>query len=327
MKNFTRNLAVLLGAALFLHVGSVKAQEWTPSSNVEFVVPSGPGGAADTYARAMGQVFEKLGLLNGHAWVASNRPSGTGIAALQVMQQKQGNPHVLTLLHTGITISNLTGELKPKPSDFTPVATFLRETMAVTVRADSPLSTGRGLVAALKRDPSSVRIGYLGHHVLLSLVSPLKAAGVDISKLTLVPYRSTAEALTSLLGGHVDAVPGSTPNLVAMIGSGRLRALAISAPERLGGVFAAAPTWREQGVNANFSSVLGVMLPREAPPEAVRFWEQAFQSLSSNPDWLAMLERSGARPFFQNRAQTVRYFAEEREELAPLIKELGLGAK
>ncbi|MDO9435286.1 tripartite tricarboxylate transporter substrate binding protein [Hydrogenophaga sp.] len=313
--------------ALALACGAVGAQEWKPTQPVEFVVPSGPGGAADQYGRAMGKVFEKLNLLNGQAWVAVNRPSGTGVVALQALQQKPGNPHVITLLHTGIVISNLAGELKPVPSDFTEVALFLKETMAVTVRADSTIATGPDLVNLLKRDPGSIRFGYIGHHVLMSLVKPLKAAGVDITKLTLVPFRSSAEALTSLLGGHVDAVPGSTPNLVGMVSSGRVRALALSSPERLGGVFAQLPTWKEQGVNASFNSVYGVMLPAAVPPESVRFWENAFLQLSKDPEWLALLERNGAKPFFQDRQQTVAYFVKEREELAPLVKELGLGAK
>lgn len=314
-------------AVLALACGAVGAQEWKPSQPVEFIVPSGPGGAADQYARAMGKVFEKLNLLNGQTWVPLNKPSGTGVIALQALQQKPGNPHVITLLHTGIVISNLAGELKPVPSDFTEVALFLKETMAVTVRADSTMATGTDLVNILKRDPASIRFGYIGHHVLMSLVKPLKAAGVDITKLTLVPFRSSAEALTSLLGGHVDAVPGSTPNLVTMVSSGRVRALALSSPERLGGTFAQVPTWKEQGVNASFNSVYGVMLPAGVPPESVRFWEHAFAQLSKDPEWLALLERNGAKPFFQDRQQTVAYFVKEREELAPLVKELGLGAK
>ncbi len=315
---------IALTAAVY---GTAGAQDWKPTQSVEFVVPSGAGGAADQYGRAMGKVFEKLNLLNGQTWVAVNKPSGTGVIALQALQQKPGNAHIITLLHTGIVISNLAGELKPVPSDFTEVALFLKETMAVTVRADSTITNGPDLVKALKRDPASVRFGYIGHHVLMSLVKPLKAAGVDITKLTLVPFRSSAEALTALLGGHVDAVPGSTPNLVSALSSGRVRALAISSPERLGGTFASIPTWREQGVNASFTSVYGVMLPPGVPPEAARFWENAFQQLSKDPEWLAQLERNGAKPFYQDRQQTVTYFVKEREELAPLVKELGLGAK
>ena len=322
-----RQIARWCVAVLAVACGASVAQEWKPTQPVEYVVPSGPGGAADQYGRAMGKVFEKLNLLNGQTWVPLNKPSGTGVIALQALQQKPGNAHVLTLLHTGIVISNLAGELKPVPSDFTEVALFLKETMAVTVRADSTVSTGTDLVNALKLDPASIRFGYIGHHVLMSLVKPLKAAGVDITKLTLVPFRSSAEALTSLLGGHVDAVPASTPNLVAMVGAGRVRALALSSPERLGGVFAQVPTWMEQGVNASFNSVYGVMLPAGVPPEAVRFWENAFQQLSKDPEWLALLERNGAKPFYQNRQQTLAYFVKEREELAPLVKELGLGAK
>jgi putative tricarboxylic transport membrane protein len=299
--------------------------EWKPTHPIEFVVPSGPGGAADQYARAMGMAFEKMKLLNGQAWVPVNKASGTGVIALQTLEQKAGNPHELTLLYTGITVSNLTGDLKPTPSDFTEVALFLHETMAVTVRADSAFKDARQLVEQLRRDPASDRFGYLGHHVLLSLVKPLKAAGVDIGKLTLVPYRSSADALTALLGGHVDAVPGSTPNLVGLVGSGQVRALAVSSNQRLGGVFANVPTWREQGVDASFDSVYGLLLPRDVPPEAVKYWESAVRQLSSNPEWLALLERNGALPFFQDQAQTVAYFQREREQLAPLVHELHLG--
>ena len=327
MKNPVRLFAGMLALACAFAHGQAQAQEWKPTAAIEFVVPSGPGGAADQYARAMGQAFEKMNLLGGQAWVATNKPSGTGAIALQSLQQKPGNPHVLTLLHTGITISNLTGELKPTPSEFTEVALFLRETMAVTVRADSKLANARDLVEQLKRDPASIRFGYLGHHVLLSLVKPLVAAGVDIKKLTLVPYRSSAEALTALLGGHVDAVPGSTPNLVSMVSSGRVRALAVSAPERLGGLFANVPTWREQGIDASFNSVYGIMMPKGVPPEAVRFWENAFAQLATQPEWLALLERNGAKPLVLNQRQTVAYFAKEREDLAPLVHDLGLGGK
>jgi putative tricarboxylic transport membrane protein len=325
MKNFVRAVGACIAACLALACGAARAQEWKPTASVEFIVPSGPGGAADQYGRAMGVAFEQMKLLNGQSWVPVNKSSGTGVIALQAVQQKPGNPHVLSLLYTGITISNLTGELKLTPADFTPVALFLRETMAVTVRSDSKFASARDLVEQLKRDPSSVRFGYLGHHVLLSLVKPLKAAGVDIGKLTLVPYRSTAEALTALMAGTVDVVPGSTPNLVGLLGAGRVRALAVSSPERLGGLFANVPTWREQGVDASFNSVYGVLLPKGVPPEAVRFWENAFQQLSTNRDWLALLERNGARPVTLDQKQTIEYFAREREELAPLVRELHLG--
>ena len=322
-----RQIVGLCIALMAAACGTAGAQGWKPTQSVEFVVPSGPGGAADQYGRAMGKVFERLNLLNGQTWVAVNKPSGTGIIAMQALQQKPGNAHIITLLHTGIVISNLAGELKPVPSDFTEVAIFLKETMAVTVRADSTITTGADLVKALKRDPASVRFGYIGHHVLMSLAKPLQAAGVDITKITLVPFRSSAEALTALLGGHVDAVPGSTPNLVSVLSSGRVRALAISSPDRLGGAFAAIPTWKEQGVDASFNSVYGVMLPAGVPPEAARFWENAFLQLSKDPEWLSLLERNGAKPFYQDRQQTVAYFSKDREELAPLVKKLELGTK
>lgn len=316
-----------LGAWLLAACTALQAQEWKPAGTVEFVVPAGPGGAADTYARALGRVLEKQGLLNGQAYIASNRPSGNGAIALQALQQKSGNPHLLTLLHTGITIATLTGDLKMASVDFTQAALFLRETMAVAVRADSRLAGARDLVAELRRDPASLRFGYTGHHVLLSLAKPLKAAGVDIARLTLVPYRSSAEGVTALMGGHVDVVPASTPNLVGLLGAGKVRLLAVSAPERLGGAFAAVPTWREQGVDASFNSVYGILLPKGVPAESVRFWEGALRRVAADADWQALLERNGAVGVTMDQAQTDAHFERERAELAPLVRELGLGGR
>lgn len=319
-----QKISVGIGVLLSLTCSLAAAEEWKPTAPVEFIVPSGAGGAADIYARAIGQILVKQDLLNGQPFIISNKPSGNGAVALQSLNQKSGNPHTLTLLYTGLTIANLTGDLKVAPSDFTPVSVFLQETMAVAVRSDSKFKNARDLVSNLQHDPSNVRFGYLGHHVLLSLAKPLKAAGVDIKRLTLAPFRSSAEAINALIGGFVDVVPASTPNLIGMLASGRVRLLAVASSDRIGGVFASAPTWREQGVDSSFNSVYGLLLPKGVSSESVRFWEGTFQKLSTNPDWTALLERNGAKGIFMNHVETTNYFEKERAELGPLVQELGL---
>jgi putative tricarboxylic transport membrane protein len=141
---------------------------------------------------------------------------------------------------------------------------LVEETTLVAVRTDSPFKTAKDLLAALKRDPGSVKIAVAplkGLNTHLAIAKPLKVAGIDITKLTVVPFRSSADSMSALLGGHVDVVSATGPTVVPMAQAGKVRILVSAAPVRGTGPLAAVPTWREQGVAADYVSYNGVLLP------------------------------------------------------------------
>src|SRR3546814_10817910 len=74
----------------------------------------------------------------------------------------------------------------------------------------------------------------------------------------IVPYKSSGESITALLGGHVDVVSASSPNVLAQYKAGTIRLLAVTTAERLPGQLSAVPTWKEQGIDAVSTSVQGV---------------------------------------------------------------------
>jgi len=326
-KAFLRALAALVAPfALALAPGAVQAQ-WAPSKQVTFAIGVAPGGTVDLYARTIKQILEAKDLIAGQTVLAENRPGAAGLFALQMLQRNPSDAHFITTFHTGFIAGALSGALKADMRDFTPVALLVEESTLVIVGADSKLQTAQDLVTVLKRDPTALRIAVapaLGQNIHLAIAKPLKVAGVDIRKLTIAPFRSSAESMNALLGGHVDVISATTPIVLPHLAGGKVRVLATIGKERAGGPLASVPTWREQGVDADYVSYNGVQLAKSVSAEQIRFWEGALRKVAESQEWKQLVERSGAKPIFVGHAQAQRYLLEEWAATKALLSELGL---
>ena len=206
--------------------GHAQGTTWQPTQAVNYLISVAPGGSVDLYARGIKNALESLALVNGQTVLPDNKPGAAGLLALQVMQRNAGNAHYLATFHTGGIAGQVTGMLKADVRDYVPVAMLVEETTLVAVRDDSPLKTARDLVDALKRNPASVKIAVAplpGLNTHLAIAKPLKVAGVDVSRLTVVPFRSSGDSMTALLGGHVDVVSATGPTVVPLVAAGKVR--------------------------------------------------------------------------------------------------------
>ena len=302
---------------------------WQPSQNISFTVGVAAGGSVDMYARGIKQILENLHLLHGQTMLVDNKPGAAGLLSLQVLQRNRGNAHQLASFHTGAIAGQVTGILKADLRDFVPVAMMVEETTLVAVRADSPLKTAKDLVEALKRNPTSHSIAVApirGQNTHLAIAKPLKKAGVDVGKLTVVPFRSSGESMTALLGGHVDVVSSTAPTVTPMALAGKVRMIASAAPERGVGPLSNVLTWREQGVDADYVSYNGVLLPPGVDAEQIRFWEQALKKVAAAPEWIALVEKSGNKPIFKGYVDSHRYMQSEFGATQSLVTSLGVDA-
>ena len=321
-RTFHRS-ALALSAAL---PGWAAAQAWRPERNVEFVVPAGPGAALDTAARQIKELTDRLQLLP-TPMIVTNRPGGAGMVAMGALQARPGDAHMLvTLTHSSIN-NKLVGEVALGYEDFTPLAILFDEFITVAVRADSPVRTGRDLAEALRRNPAALSVGVatsVGNHIHAAIAKPLKAAGVDIGRMTVVPFKSSAESMTNLLGGHLDVVSASAVNVISLMKTGKIRVIAVAAAERLGGDLAEVPTWREQGVDAVYSSSQGVLGARGLGAAQIAFWEGVLERVTSTPEWQAFLAKNHWKPRFLRHAEARRYLDAEAEVARALLGDLGL---
>lgn len=303
---------------------------WHPSERITYNIGLPPGGSVDLYARGIKASLEALNLVGGQAVVPDNKPGAAGLLSLRVLQNNVGNAHHLGTFHTGSIAGQVTGVLKADMRDFVPVAMMVEETTLVAVAADSPLKTAEDLIARLRADPTSLKIAVAplrGLNIHLAIAKPLQAAGVDVTRLTVVPFRSSGESMTALMGGHVDVVSATGPTVVPQVQAGKVRMLVSAAPSRGTGPLAPVPTWRELGVAADYVSYNGVLLPPGVSADQIRFWETALSQVAQAPAWKTLVERSGNKPIFKGFVESHRYLRREFDETQSLVASLGAGLR
>lgn len=320
----TRRASLALLTAGLLPQARATTGSWKPAKP-EFIVPSGAGAALDSAARKLTELLAREGLTE--SFVVSNRSGAHSIQALETLQRQSGNASLLMTLSSGYVTSVAQGALAPRLQEITPLATLLREFTTVAVRADAPIRDAAGLIATLQRDPGALSIGIattLGNHIHLGIAQPLQQAGVAVRGLRVVPYKSSAESTSALVGGHLDVVSATTPNLLPYLQNQRVRVIAIAADERLAGAFADAPTWKEQGVDYVSQSFQGVATAARVAPEQKAFWVRAFAQVTRLPEWQAFLALNQWKPHFLGPQETQAALQQQIAQTRSLLAALGL---
>jgi putative tricarboxylic transport membrane protein len=313
-------------ATLLLAPATGFAQAWKPEKPVEIVVGTSPGGPQDRTARLIQRVLQEQKLAPVPVNIVNKAGAG-GAIGLTYVSQHPGDAHYLMLNSITLFTNHITGRSALAYTDFTPIAVLGVEYVGVAVRAESPLKTGRDLVERLKKDPGalSVSIGTtFGNATHVSFALAMKAAGVDIRKLKTVVFNSGGDAMTSLLGGHVDAMASAPSTLVQQIKAGKVRMLAIGAPQRLGGDLSVIATWKELGIDANFELWRGLAGPKGLTRAQVQFWDDALGRLVQTEEWKSDLARYVMENVYRNSANTGRYWKAEHDEVKSVLTDLGL---
>ena len=323
-----RNRNAAIGALLLVCAPlAAIAQNWKPERPVELIVGCAPGCGPDNMARLMQRVFQANRYFDPPLLI-QNKAGAAGMMARIYLNQFEGNGHYLYSADRGVLGSHAMG--RAQYTDITPVAMLFGEYIAVAVKADSPIKSGRDLIERLKKDPTAHSFGIatsLGNVNHQSVAGPLKAAGVDVRKVRNVTFNSGALAITALLGGHIDAVPVSSGLWVPHMQTGVVRVIAVSAAQRLTGPYAEVPTWREQGGNFTVFNWRAIFGPKGMSPAHVGYWETVFQRFLETPEWAAEMVIRNGIPKFMNAAATRKYMEDEYPEVKAFLVDLELAKR
>ena len=312
--------------ALLLPGALAYAQGWVPQRNVEIVVPVVPGGTNDKLARAIERTLIGGKLVNTSVTVVHRAGGGNQIAYAYVSQHA-GDPHYLLMGTTTLITAHAMGASKMSFDEFTPIASIFNDYVVITVNAGSPLKGGRDLVGKMKADAQSVSLGFsssLGnhHHIIAGLF--MKNIGASPRDLKTVIFKGSSEAITALLGNHIDMVSTGATNAAAHMVAGKLRVLGVSSGQRLPGDMAVVPTWKEQGVDLVYGSWRSVVAPKGITAEQRTFWEIALRRVAESPEWKAELERNYWGDFFRTGADFRKTIDSEYVAMKGVLVELGL---
>jgi putative tricarboxylic transport membrane protein len=325
-----REISIALALSSIGFGASAQGNAWKPTDRITYVLGVTPGGSVDIYARGIQDAMVQLNLIQGQTMLIDYKPGGAGIISLQQLQRNAGNAHWLGTFHTSTLVAIAAGMLKADLKDYPPVAMMVEETQLVAVRADSNVKSVADLVSTLRKDVTALKIGVapaLGSGTHLSIAKPLKVAGVDIKNLTIAPFKASSETMGALLGGHIDVISATAPVIMPQVTAGKVRVLASASPTRGTGPLAQVPTWREQGVAADFVTYNGILLAPNMSNAQIAFWEDALRKVSQHPAWIALVEKNGGRPVFRDHAESLKYMVSEQKSINELVQELGLGAK
>ncbi|MGP9663993.1 Bug family tripartite tricarboxylate transporter substrate binding protein [Halomonas sp. AOP22-C1-8] len=313
-------------AALAGMTTSVQAQEWTPSKSVEFVAPANPGGGWDTLVRTVSRVIQQEGLADEN-YAAINVPGGGGAVAWAQIARDSGNPHKLFATSPPIILVPLAGASRYDHTDFTPVARLITDYSIVLVSADSEYETINDLFDALKENPGlSVGGGSApGSMDHISIAGLASAAGLEASSVNYIPFSGGGDAMTNLMGGHIEAVITGAGESVGQLGEGsQIRALGVSSPERLGGGLAEVPTYQEQGVDYTFDIWRGIMGTPDMPEEAVTYYQDLFAEMLETDGWQEARDQLGWIDAYQNSEEFGVFLDEQQAQFSGVLSELGL---
>lgn len=312
-----------VGTALFAY-----AQEWKPQKNVDIVCSSGPGSSADRQARVVQKFLQSLPGMPSVS--VTNRAGGGGMLALNYLVQRAGDPHYLGILSTAVVTNQITGLSKISHRDITPLNILMREYVVAWTRSESPIASGRDLIARIQRDPTAVTFAFSSsrgnqNHVVIGMFA--RAAGIDPKLLKTVIYPSGGQGMTAALGGHVDVWVGTAGGALPYMANGSIRMLGITAQQRQPGKFAAVPTFREQGIDAAYFAWRGFLAPKALTPAQIAYWDNAFARVAHSEEWKKELEDNAWAEGYLGSADTRRHLDAEFELLSRMLADLGVIAK
>jgi len=309
--------AILSAAGLVLAV-TAQAQTW-PARPLRLIVISSPGGASDIMARMLGEQMT-AGL--GQTVIIDNRPSAGGIVGTDLAAKAPGDGY--TLLLGSPAAFAIAPHLNPKlpydpVRDFAPVGQFASLAFALVAHPGLAAQTVGELLALAKSRPGTINFASAGNATTTHLVGELfkSVTGADIVH---VPFKGAAPAMTALAGGQVQILFDALVTAVPQIGSGRVRALAMTGRSR-SPLLPAIPTMAEAGVGAFVvGSWFGVFVPARTPPAVIARLNAEITKAGQSREVRERLGKLGAETAVGSSEAFGQFVREESDRFGRLIR-------
>jgi putative tricarboxylic transport membrane protein len=314
-------LALGLGAALA--AGTLLPRTAKAAEALTIVAPAKPGGGWDQTARAMESVLQSTGLAS-PVTVENIAGAGGTVGLAQLADKYSGRGDVLMVSGLVMVGSILTNKTPVSLDQTAPIARLTGEYEILVVPANSEIKSLGDLLTKLKADPGSVSWGGGSaggtDHILAAMIA--KAVGIDGSKVNYVPFSGGGEALAAILGGHVTVGVSGLGEWLGQIQSGELRAIAISAPERVAGVDI--PTIKEQGIDVSLANWRAVFGPPELDDAKKQALIDMVDKMAKSDAWKKSLGEKGWMDLYLSGDAFAAFLKEENTRVADTLKSIGL---
>ncbi len=307
----------LVGAAMVLAVVAASAQDY-PSRPVKIIVPFAAGGPADVYARFLAQ---RLSETMGQPFVVDDRPGAGSVIGTDVVAKSAPDGYTLLLMSNAQTVNESLVPNKPYAllRDFVPIAPINYSDLVMVVHPSVKADTLAEFIKLAKTEPGKLNYASSGpgtpYHMAGELFKAM--AGVDIVH---VPYKGSSGARADLLGGQVQMMFDAVPTMSEHVKAGKAKALGTTGKVR-SPVLPNVPTISEAGVQGYEAVIwLGVMAPKNTPPQIVVRLNAEITKITGNSDVRAEWAKQGANAMTMTPAEFGRYLAEDVAKWDRIVK-------
>ena len=307
-------LAAALALGMTLNAGS--AQDY-PSRPITMIIPFTAGGPADTAARTISEALRRQ---LGRPLLAENRSGASGIPGTEAVALAE--PDGYTLLLGGIAALVLVPPVQKVryevEKDFVPLGLIWRSPQVFAVSSKLGVNTVAEFVAHAKKNPNKVTIGSAGNGTVTHLAGELlkRESGIELLH---VPYRSTANSLTDLVGGHIDAIFGDVAILQPHVQAGAIKALAITSAERSPLLPDLATTAEVDFPRVRTEVWYGLLVPARTPTPVLAKLKAAVATAQADPAYHEGLKKFGITPAAPGSENFAKFIREEIERWTPIV--------
>ena len=316
------SLATALSLVLASAVAVAQSGSY-PNRPIRIIVPYSPGTGSDVLARTLGkEVSEKAG----QPVVIENRDGGGSLVGTMAVAKAPADGYTVLIAANPFVIVP-SQHLKPPYDplkDFVPVAKVAIIPLVLAASTSVPFSSAKELVAYAKANPGKLSYASSGPGTISQQEMELfkQAAGLDIVE---VGYKSTAQAMTDVVGGQIALFPVVVPLVLPHVKSGRVRALGLFDTQRSPALPEVPLLADELGVPGYAPTPVwyGFMAPAGTPPEAVKTLNGLFHGAMQSAEVKERLGGMGAQPNTPTNEQFTAQLKAELEKAAKVAKMLG----
>ena len=305
-------------------VSPLQAQttESFPNRAIKMVVPFGPGSGTDTVARVVAQQMQTF---LGQPVTVENRAGANGFIGAEAVARSA--PDGYTVFVTSASIHSLNPSLfKSLPydteRDFAHVGGVMEAYYTLLVGETLPVNSVQELIVWLKANPSSASYGWGATVGQIAGATFLKQTNTSA---TGVPYKSSPQAVTDLIGGQIKFMFNDVTTSKAHLGKQRLKALAVTSPDRIVGL-EDIPTMAQAGVaDFEMTTWVGMLVPKNTPPAIINTLSAALLKAVALPEVAAKMQACcSARMLVKTPEAFAQFMRDDQQRWATKISEAGV---
>ena len=298
-------------------IAAVAAHAAFPDRTITIVVPYAPGGAADSIARVLAS---RLGTRLGTSVIVDNKPGASGTIGAAFVAKAAPDGYTMLYDATPYSINpHLFARMPYAANALQPLSLVSLAPNILIVKADSPFKSVNDLVAKARAEPGKLNFASGGSGTVQRLASELFRQRLNLDMVH-VPYKSGGPAISDTMGGQVDFMFSTIAASYPLVAGGKLRALAISSPER-SKLLPDVPTVSQAGIPGYEAYEWnGMFVPAGTPEPVSKKLQQALVEVVNEPEVKQRLGDLGATPVASTPAEFAAFLKKEDAKWGEVVR-------